>query len=306
MDIVQRLETALKSITTPDLGESKLVPEQAQRFMRAVTEATPMLDESRFLEMNSHTKHIDRVGFGERILQPAEENVEPEKSSKPGFKTNKLKSEELIAVVGITDSTLEDNLERESFENTLVDMMGERAGLDLEELFINGNTSSTGQDAFIKTIDGWIEKAGNQAKKTTDFDATDVESFFDALIGKTPKKFLRDRKQWRIYTTWDIEDTYRNVLRSRGTALGDSAQTGADVLYYKGFPVVSVPNMPAGTGLLSLPDNQVYGLYRDVRIEPDRLPKARRTDFVLTMRTDCHYENEKAATVAKGFTGPTE
>ena len=126
------------------------------------------------------------------------------------------------------------------------------------------------------------------------------------MIGKTPKKFLRDRKQWRIYTTWDIEDTYRNVLRSRGTALGDSAQTGADVLYYKGFPVVAVPNMPAGTGLLSLPDNQVYGLYRDVRIEPDRLPKARRTDFVLTMRTDCHYENEKAATVAKGFTGPTE
>ena len=57
--------------------------------------------------------------------QPAEENIEPEKSSKPEFHTNKLYSEELIAVVGITDSTLEDNLERESFENTLVDMMGE-------------------------------------------------------------------------------------------------------------------------------------------------------------------------------------
>jgi hypothetical protein len=43
----------------------------------------------------------------------------------------------------------------------------------------------------------------------------------------------------------------------------------------------------------------VYGLYRDIRIEPDRQPKKRQTDFVLSLRADCHFEDENAVAVTE-------
>lgn len=300
-DVLKRLNQALKAITVPDMGSSILTPQKAQQFIREVSEATPLLNAARRLDMNSHTREIDRVGFAGRILQKAEENVEASETNKPQTYTNTLESKELIAVVGITDNTLEDNIEREDFEDTLLALMGEQAGVDLEELFLNGDTASA--DGFLNTIDGWMKKAAN-AISSTDYDPTKIESMFDAMINATPKKYLRNPEQWAFNVTWDMLDDYRDVLRERGTALGDAAQTGAQQLYFKGFPVRYVPNLQGGNAIFAPDQNLVYGMYRTIRIEPDRQPKARRTDFVLTMRVDCHYEDENAATVATGYTGP--
>lgn len=299
-DLLARVQSALKAITTGDLGSSKLVPTKQRMFVRTVSKATRVLDEARRIDMTSHTHDIDRVGFASRILMPATEDVEPEGESKPDFDTNTLESKEVIGVAGITDSTLEDNIERENFEDTLIQLIANRVGIDLEELFLNGDRDST--DPYLRITDGWLKKSANLIQET-DFDPTNVEDMFNKMIHAVPKKYLRNRSEWKFYVHWDIEDAYRDVLRERGTGLGDTAQTTANTLAFKGIQVLDNSNMPKGTALLVPPSNLVYGIYRDIRIEPDRIAKKRRTDFVTTLRVDCHYEDENASVVAKGFTG---
>lgn len=301
-DLLKRIDGALKAITVSDLGSSKLATQKQQQFVKTVSQATTMMDVARRIDMSSHTHDIDRVGFGNRILGKAVENTAPGTDSKPDFATNTLESIEVIAVAGITDSTMEDNIEQDQFENTLLDLIADRAGVDLEELFINGDKAA-GADDFLKLTNGWLNLAANSVTGGTglDFAANDSEGMFDSMIGAVPKKYLRDRSQWTFWTHWDIEDDYRNELRSRGTGLGDSAQTTANGLAYKGFSVRESSNMPEGSALLAPNNNLVYGLYRDVFIEPDRQAKKRSTDFVCTLRVDCNYEDENAAVAASGF-----
>jgi len=304
-DLITKIDAAMKAITTTDLGSSVLRPEKADRFIRTASEATPVLQAARRLTMNAPTRDIDRVAFTSRILGPATEDTALANETKPTFAMNQLVAVEAGGVVGLTDNTLEDNLEREDFEDTLLDLIAERSGVDLEELFINGDTGSG--DSYLALTDGWLKLAANQlvadGTAPDDFDPADVESMFNAMLLAVPKKYFRDPSQWRFYVPWNIADDYREKLKARGTALGDEMYTTARSLAYKGVPVEVVPNMPAGNALLVPPVNLVYGIYRQIRIEPDRVAKARKTDFVVTLRADCHYEDENAAVRAQGYTG---
>jgi HK97 family phage major capsid protein len=304
VDLLEKVQGALKSIMTSDLGSSVLAREKRQNFVRTVSGSTRILDNARRIDMNSHTHDIDRVGFASRILRSATEGADDGTESKTDFNTNSLESVETMAVAGLTDSTLEDNIEEEGFEDTLIELIGDRTGIDLEELFLQGDKTSG--DPFLSLTDGWLKKSANLVDggaTTPDYDPADVEDMFDAMIGAVPKKYLRNRTEWTFYVHWDIEDAYRNVLRSRGTGLGDSAQTTATELAYKGITVQDSSNMPAGRALLVPDSNLVYGIYRDVRIEPDRQAKKRKTDFVTSLRVDCHYEDENASVSAQGYTG---
>lgn len=302
--MLDKINGALKSVMTTDLGSSKLARAKQDQFVQTVSEATRVLDSARRIDMRSHTHDIDRVGFADRILGTSSEGQAGTSDSKPVFNTNTLESIEVMAIAGITDSTMEDNIEKDGFEDTLLDLIADRSGIDLEELFLNGDKTSS--DPFLALTDGWLKKSANLVDggaTTPAFDATDVEEMFDAMIAAVPKKYLRDRSQWTFWVHWDIEDAYRDVLKARGTGLGDSAQTGANQLAYKGFAIQDSANMPEGDAFLAPASNLVYGVYRDIFIEPDRQPKARKTDFVTTLRVDANFEDENASVVGKGYTG---
>lgn len=297
-EILNKINGALKTIMTSDLGSSRLARTKQENFVRTVSNATRILDSARRIDMASHTHDIDRVGFANRILRGASEGEAGKESDNPDFNTNTLESVEVMAIAGITDSTLEDNIEQEGFEDVLLELIADRTGIDLEELFLLGNKDS--EDSFLNLTDGWLEKSANSIG-SDDYDTTDPEDMFDAMIKAVPKRYLRNRSEWTFWVHWDIEDAYRDVLRERGTGLGDSAQTSADNLSYKGFAIEDSSNMPEGTSLLAPSNNLVYGIYRDIRIEPDRQAKKRSTDFVTTLRVDAHYEDENASVVGKGF-----
>lgn len=301
VDILSKLETALKSLTTSDLGSSKLTPEKASKFVQELADSNTILSDARRLDMNSHTRDIDRVGFGGRILGAAQEGVAPGVDGKPVFKTNKLEAKEVIAVVPVTDSTLEDNLEKEGFEDSLLSLMADRSAADLEELFVKGDKASG--DTFLAITDGWFKKAANAVEAVAGGFATDVEKMFEAQLIAMPTKFLRDRSKLAFYVSFDVENDYRNALKARNTNLGDEAIGGHSPVYYKGIQLIVVAGIADGSSLLVPKENLVYGIYRDIRIEKDRNAKARLTDFVLTLRVDCHFEDENAAVVATGYTG---
>lgn len=310
MSIEAMVDAVVKRITTTQMGDTVLHPEKAAQLIREIEKATPLLTAARRIDMKSDKRDIDRVGFRERIFgtPPAVEGDPTANEANPTFSNNQLSVVKTIGTVQLTDEALEDGVERENFEGTLLSLIGERAGIDLEELYIKGDVASV--DTYLALTDGWMKLAAHKlvgGGATPQFDALDVEDLFETMlvtiINNNPE-FMRRRDEFVFWTTLKMENDYREVLRTRGTALGDAVQTGNAPLTYKGIPVRSVFNNAAGTALLAGASNLVYGIRRDIRIEPDRIPKAGRTDFVVTARTDCHYEDQRGAVSASGYTGP--
>ena len=307
--IKDMLFAAIKAITVPGLGSSVLVPEQADRFIRVMEERTVLLGSVRRLTMSSGTRNIDRTGFAGRILTaPAPEGQEYTTRTDPAFYTNQLVAKKARGAAFISDEALQENIEREGFENTLVDMIATQAGIDLEELLLCGDTGSP--DSYLALLDGWLKDAPNKITGSTtpgagQFAQDNVEDMFEKMLLAVDPKYLANRAQWRFYVTFKIENDYRNVLRGRNTGLGDTAQTGAQPLFYKGIRVEEVPKMPAGTAWLTHVDNTVYGIRRDIEIEPDRVAGKDGWDFHVRVRSDADYEDENATVVATGYVGPS-
>jgi len=311
-EMLARLDQAFKAISIGDLNEGVLLAEKFDRFIEVIQHRTVILEEARFIAMQSHQVDIDRVGFIGRILKAASEGdaLDSADHVKPTFYTNKLIAQELQAITGIKDQALRRNIERGNFEDTLIDLFGEAAGRDLEEWFILAD-KAIGDDAVLKLIDGWVKRAANKvygSGGSKDFDPADKdypENMFEAMLKACPKQYLQNPAEWRFYVDWETQNDYYNLLKARGTNLGDRAWTEGANLPYKGIPVTYVPMQErsqsghAGdVAQLQHPDNMVWGLFHEVTIERDRIPKERKTDFVLTLEGDADYEDENAAVVA--------
>lgn len=393
---------ATKAMTTvAALGSSKLNAEQAARYIRFLQNRTVVLPLVRLYTMRNQTRNIDRIGFASRILTvPPVEGADFNMANAVAVTTAQrvLTSVKAMGVAPLTDEALEENLEQQAFEQTFLDMIAERVGLDVEEWGINGDTGSS--DPLLALNDGWLKLCGRscveEASKaqsdtfttggsettqaidkhdavpfkinpvtgywqlatgaypgaggdtivahdngdgtivqdaasgisgTIDYysgqialtgltvstqyfwnyeaDYFDIdgaidslswpENMFEVMLRCIPEEYKVRLPEWRFFVTWYTANRYRNLLKARGTALGDTAQTGRLNLVYKEIPVVHVPSMPAKNAWLTHPDNTVYGVERDITLEPEREAKAQRTDFVNSVRIDFEYENEQAA-----------
>jgi hypothetical protein len=313
-EILERIDAALKSaMTVADFGLGILQPEKAEKFVRAMENDTSILPEARYIKMNSHTRDIDRIGFGTRISIPGKAGgvtyvPDDDDIVKPTEATNQLIAREVIAVAGIEDDALEDNIEKAGFEDTLLELVGEAVGRDLEELALLGDTDSS--DTYIAITDGWAKLAANAvygAGAGKDFDPAGTDypmDMFEAMLGALPKKYLKDRSKWRFYVPFDVENKYRDLMIKRETGLGDTALQNAEPVSYKGIlvkiaPVIERASAEVGDiAMLAYPDNLCWGVWRDIKMEPDRLPKARRTDIVVSTRVDANYEDENGCVTA--------
>lgn len=328
-ELIAKLYAAYKNIVDTDaLGQSVLQPEKFEQFVRTMQLKTVILDEARFIEMDSDVVDIDRVGFVGRIIHSGTKwnpvtgkwehrELATTEFSEPTFATNKLTAHEVQAVASLRDRALRRNIEKGNFESTLVDLFGEAAGRDMEEYASLADTDIPYlTDDILSLTNGWIKQAGSKvygAGISKDFDpaAADYpENMFQAMLEALPKQYLQNESEWRFYVDWDVRDAYINILRKRATDLGDRVQTQAGGLVppYKGIDVKYVPIFnrskdieDGGAGkvaLLGHPNNLAWGIFYEVTVEPDRIPKDRRTDFVLTFEGDAGYEDENGAVAA--------
>ena len=230
------------------------------------------------------------------------------------FDYNELDAKKLKAMCSIEDEEKEDNLEKEQFENTLLSMMGERVGEDLEFWALFADKTAT-NNKLLSTTDGWIKKSGVQIKsKGADsakgvFDLKNtIEAMFDSMIKNMPIRFRQKRPLLKFFVPFEVEDAYRNLLKSRGTSLGDETQTGFNGLAYKGIPIEYCPTLDSedgrsldntATSILTNPKNMAWGIWKNLSIEPDRIPKDERTDYYYRIRGDVDYYFRNATVTAK-------
>jgi hypothetical protein len=323
-EVIKQMES-IKAISVSDLDKSILQPAYFNQFVVELMQEKTLLVDARMVEMTSPVENIDRTSFSERVLRPMVEGTAlldtrdgTNQNARPEFHQNQLVAVEIGAETGITDKTLRRNIERGNFQQTLLAMFGDRAGIDWEVYALGSSKTNINYPAtsVMHVGNGWLDKANDDQRiygkesitdaDDADFDGTDPESMFNQMIQKYPKPYLRNLVRMKIYVGWDLHFAYKEAVAKRVGALADAVLTGQWTPYYMGIEVVYCPAMDdvelvsahGETAMLVDPNNLIYGIFYQVTIEPWRLPRERKMYFTLCMEVDQHYENENVVVVA--------
>lgn len=293
--IIEKADVTLATLASGGL----MNPEQADTFLRMVQNAPTILKDSRFVQMASDTRKIEKIGFGSRILRPGVEGkvLADADRSAPSTSTITLNAKEVIAEVHITYDTLENNIEGDNLQNTIMQMLAERAALDIEEVIVNGDKSST--DPYLALLDGLRKQATSHVvDHAAGAFSKDV---FKKAYKAVPAKYLRNPKDWKFYASHGLEVEWKDQVAGRQTNLGDFSLQGGLASAY-GVPVDGIAMLQPYTDsaktvsdiLLTHPKNIVVGMSRNIRIEVDKDIRARKFIIVLTAKLDAKFEEEDA------------
>jgi HK97 family phage major capsid protein len=294
--LIQKADMVIGDITGANGGV--LNPEQSDRFIRTLQDQPTVLNEVRVVPMNGPTQEINKIEFGNHILRPAVENTRLGETDRSKVSTSKvnLQTQEVIAEVLLPYGVLEDNIERGNLRDTILDLIAERAALDMEDIIIRGDTANAafvndlavlGQfDGVLKQITSHVVDAGTPASITP--------SIFNDALKAMPGKYRRNRNQLRFYTSYDLEQDYRLNLTNRDTGLGDSILTGNQGVNIFAVPLRGIALMPTASAMFLNPRNIILGIQRAVTIEAEKLISERQWKFVLTARIDVKLQEEDA------------
>ncbi|KKK82455.1 hypothetical protein LCGC14_2803210 [marine sediment metagenome] len=304
-------KAALETDDFGGAGEARLTVEQAEAFIQIAIKEQAMLKDVRTVLNNAATWEENRLSFG-RILKPAsaagvgeQGRLTDANRTQPTTGIVIMSTRLFRGEVLISDSVMEDNTEREGFSGTITSMIAEQCGLDVEDLFINGDTTSS--DDFLAEIDGWLKLVRDYNGGSQIHDATADLTFQDtlkALLQNLPSQFKKDKANMRFYVLDTVEEAYRDVLSARGTPLGDLVLEGTKDLRYQGIAIHPVPLFPvdATSGdsqvLLTHKRNLYAGWRRQIVLEPYRDPRDGGTSFIVSTRVDAEVGYEPAAVIA--------
>ena len=314
-----------KSMRT-DMATAKalLNEEQFAQFMQAATINQTILNDASFRRMNSTSQVVSSTKITGRVLQNGyksagvtQDNLTP---ADVDFGKAELNATKLKALTSILDDDKEDNIEREQFEQTLLTMMGQAVGIDLEAVCVFGDTtykSSGNPDPLFSCIDGWLTSAtttlksdGAKGSGTKDFDLADgITAMFDKMLYSMPAAYRQANlmKDVVFYVPYEVQEAYRSFLIDRETGLGDSSLLNADQLQYKCIPVKYAPVLDAVDGrtvhgnvasILTVPEFLWYGVYKDISVEPKRIVEEENTEYYYRFRGDATVQFADSVIVA--------
>jgi len=323
-------------VTTSVVGNASgglLNAEQANRFLDFVVDQSVLMQNSRVVRMRASSMDIDKMSVGTRLMQKATEATNDGTNAAVTFSKVSLSSVKLRLDWEISTESLEDNIEGASLEDHIAQVMARQTANDLDDLLINGNTSSA--NGLLKALDGFVKLA--LASGTTVDEAGDnvSRSVFDRVLRNLPNKYLQRRNELRFFTgPGVVQDAIYSLgnpnsateasagAPSPGSTTGDLAflqgamrangGAGSTGLAPFGIPLVEVPLMPEtvsgdysgaagshGYVELTFPNNRVVGLHRDITVYRQFQPKTDTIEYTQFMRLACNIENADSYVIAK-------
>ncbi len=303
--IIQKADMTLADLAAGGL----LNEEQANAFIRKVLVQPTILRQARAVQMNSPQRKIEKIGFGSRIMRAAESGVAltSDQRAKPTTGKITLNTSEVIAEINLPYDVIEDNIERGninagganqspnpvqgSFKDTIMDMIAERAALDLEEVALLGDVDHP-SDTYLALFDGYLKLAGDHIVDANG--AAISKAMFKAGLKAMPDQYLRNLAALRNFVSVNNEIEYRDSLSDRETGMGDALIDGQRPVFGYGVPVEKAPLMPGTSGLLTNPQNLIFGIQRQISIEVDKNIRERVFIIVLTARVDFKIEEPDA------------
>jgi hypothetical protein len=272
--------------------------QQSDRFIRLLIKKSVLLGMVNVTPMKGPRQEENKTRFAGRVLRPGSPGVALTKSqrAKPDLSQFVLDAKLFKAQVNINDETLEDNIERGVFLDTVQEGMAMAVGRDMEFVTIQGDTASA--DPLLAVLDGILKQA--------------TSNLVNAGSSKLDKDILRDMlktmpeefavvETLKYFTNRRARIDYKDSLANRATALGDANIVQRNTAAYQDMELSSIPEWPNGvstSALLTDPKNIWVGVHRKVRFERDRDVPAGINIIVGTLRFDTKFEEETASVKA--------
>jgi hypothetical protein len=323
-------------VTTGVVGNDSgglMKPAQSNRFLDFVIDQSVLMQNARVVRMRTPQMEIDKVSVGTRLLSKATEATDDGANAAVTFSKVSLSTVKLRLDWALSTESLEDNIEGASLEDHIAQMMARQTANDLDDLFINGNTSSN--NGLLKALDGFIklaktngrvvDEAGNQVSRAT----------YDRILRNMPTKYLQRRNELRFFSgSGNVQDTIYSLGQpndaaaatagapSPGSVTGDVAflqgamrgngGPGSTGISPFGIPLIEVPLMPetatgdysGATGYhghveLTFPNNRVIGIHRDITVYRQFKPKTDTIEYTQFMRVASNIENADSYVIGK-------
>jgi hypothetical protein len=246
------------AIETTALTSGLLNPEQAKKFIQQTFEATNLGGLVRHEMRTAKTGEVDKIGIGRRILRKKTENTDD------GYRADVQTSQIEYATTAvrlpweITEETLRENIEGQNFEQIVTNLMTTQLGIDLEDLYLNGDEAIDASDPdhdFLYINDGWIKQISNGGHV---YDASSETSMSLDLFYKTlaqiPNKYNNGKLRWlmspRRAQEWEL--FLLNKVIGAGGAVPESVYSSPARI-----PAVECPSLDDGTIILTDPKNLI-------------------------------------------------
>lgn len=303
-----------------EAGSGILRPEQAQRFIDYVWDATVLAQDGRRVTMRANTMELEKINVGERVIRSASQGVGDYTNSGATFSKVELTTKKIRLDWEVTAEALEDNVEGAALEDHLVRLMTNAFANDIEDLAINGD-ASTGN--FLSIMKGFVKKHkdngdSHEVAMTIANNAWTPEKMQDIILGM-PRKYRALKNNLKFYVG---TDTFAGIVKHNGTladaiaeAMGNrvagtaanrqayldgNGQTfgGARTTRVLGIDVQEVPYYPAGYVDLTFPANRVWGFQRDIVVNREYKAKKDTIEYTVFVRFGIQWEEEDAITWA--------
>jgi len=255
------------AIDTSMLTSGRLNTEQSRKFVQQIFESTNLGGLVRREMRISKKGEIDKIGIASRILRKKTENTDD--GYRSDVETSKI--EYLTTAVRlpweITEETLRENIEGQSFEETVTNLMTAQLGIDLEDLYLNGDeeTKSTDKDYdFLKINDGWIKqiKNGGHVYDASSEISMSLDMFYKTLA-QLPNKYNNGKLRWlmspRRAQEWELY--LLNQVIGKGGAVPESVYNAPVKI-----PVIECPSLSDDIIILTDPKNLIVVNTYDVMI----------------------------------------
>jgi hypothetical protein len=330
-DLLQKANEVTTSVVG-NSGGGILKPAQANRFLDFVVDQSVLLQQSRVVRMRSDSMEIDKVSVGTRLLAKATEATDTGANAAVTFSKVALTTVKLRLDWEVSTESLEDNIEGDSLEDHIAQVMARQTSNDMDDLLINGDTTSS--NTLLKALDGFVKLA--KASGTVVDEAGDnvSRSVFDRILRNIPNKYLQRRNELRLFTgpgvvqdtIWSLQNPNSATSATAGApspgstygdrlldgAAGANGGPGSTGLAPFGIPLIEVPLYPEtvtgdysgasgnhGYIALTFPNNHVVGIQREITLYREFKPKKDTIEFTQFNRVAANIENADSYVIAK-------
>ena len=246
------------AIQTGSLSSGLLNPEQARKFIQQTFEATNLGGLIRHEMRTAKTGEIDKIGIASRIVRKKTENMDDNYRATVNTSQIEYATTAIRLPWEITEETLRENIEGQNFETIVTDLMTSQLGVDLEDLYLNGDEATDSGDPdydFLKINDGWIKQIANGGHV---YDATGEQGMSLDLFYKTlkqlPNKYNNGKLRWLMSPKraqeWEL--FLLNKVVNAGGAVPDSVYNSPARIQ-----TVECPSLDDSTILLTDPKNLI-------------------------------------------------
>jgi HK97 family phage major capsid protein len=293
--LIEKADLAISDLTT-DGGY--LSDQQADKFIRLAIKESVLLGQISVTPMRGPREERDKIRFSGRVLKPASAGVALQlaERSQPDLSKFVLDVKEFKAEVRLNDSVLEDNIERGTFQDTVMAALSAAVARDVEYVAIQGDTTSG--TALLAVLDGFLKQATTNIVNASSANLS--KDILKDLLKALPDEFARIERL-KYYTNRQARIDYRDTIAERMTGLGDAYLQQSDTTVYSDMPLVAIPEFPNSTAtnvLLTDPQNLTVGFHRKIRFETDRDISAGLNIIVASIRFDVKIQEETAVAKA--------